>query len=149
MFKYTKDGKLADMKLVDFQITRAGSPVYDLSYFFYTGGNEEIFDKLEDYLKVYHDSLSTNIRQLGSDPEKLYPFKQLQDDWKRYGVFGALFSLILVKVKLLEQKDVEKAVKDDEEADINEILTAEVNENLFKTRTRDIVRNACKVGIFS
>lgn len=92
------------MKLVDFQIVRLGTPVHDLSYFFYTGGSKALFDKLDDYLKIYHDSLSKNLRELGSDPEKLYPFKQLKNDWKNYARFGVILSLLLVKVKLLQKK---------------------------------------------
>lgn len=150
MDNFQDDGKLEDMKLIDFQIVRPGTPVYDLSYFFYTGGNKELFDNLDEYLKVYHESLSTNIRELGSDPEKLYPFKQLKEDWKNYGMFGTIFSLMLTKVKLLKSEDVQDIVSDREvPGNKNQFIELKINEKLFKTRTRDIVESAVKVGIFS
>lgn len=139
------------MRLIDFQLIRRGTPVYDLSYFFYTGGNKELFDKLDDYLKIYHESLSKNIRELGSDPEELYPFKQLKAEWKKYALFGVIFSLLLVKLKLLEKKDVESIVDDEKDNKENEhvFLNANVNEDLFRIRSRDILENACKEGIMS
>lgn len=128
------------MKLIDFQLIREGSPVFDLSYFFYTGGTKELFNKLNDFLKIYHDSLSKNLRELGSDPEKLYPFEQLQEDWKNYGLFGVVLSLFILKVKLLDVNDVQNIVKDhEEETSVMEgLLAASVN----KERAKDIILHA-------
>jgi hypothetical protein len=74
MFKYQDPqnySKLEGLKILDFQLPMVGTPVCDLSYFFYSGGSKELFDKLENYLNIYHESFSKAAKNLGSDPEKL------------------------------------------------------------------------------
>jgi hypothetical protein len=89
------------MNLLDFQLVATGTPVYDLSYFFYTGGSKELFDKLNDYLNIYYDSFSNSVRCLGNDPNEIFPREILNQEWKRFSRYGMMLSMLLTKTKLI------------------------------------------------
>jgi thiamine kinase-like enzyme len=146
MFKYQDPqnySKLQDMNLLDFQLAMVGSPVCDLSYFFYTGGSKELFDKLEDYLNIYHESFSKAAKSLGSDPEKLFPREALTRDWKIHSKFGMMLSLLLTKIKLISKEDtidIINTTNEKTEADNGKMFNnVKYNELLFKNRVRDIL----------
>ncbi|RZC37726.1 EcKinase and/or DUF1679 domain containing protein, partial [Asbolus verrucosus] len=90
MFKYQGDDKSkpTDMRFLDFQLSRVGSPVIDLSYFLYSCADEEVLNNFDSILKVYHSSISDCLSELGCDPETAFPFKKLKEHWREYGKFG-------------------------------------------------------------
>ncbi|XP_066154259.1 uncharacterized protein [Euwallacea fornicatus] len=107
MFKYTDDDKTTPQKVIflDFQVSKIGSPVLDLSYHFYStasGSEHQYFDTL---LRIYHNSLSSTIKQLGSDPDKLFPYEELIRQWKEYSLFGCLLAMLILTVALSEKED--------------------------------------------
>ncbi|KAF2901789.1 hypothetical protein ILUMI_04405 [Ignelater luminosus] len=109
MFKYeNKDDpkKPTKMCLIDFQIARLGSPILDLSYFLYSCGSKEVLNNYEYYMDEYHNSLSTHLRQLGSNPEKLYPYSVFREQWKKFSRFGLIVSVLLVHIMLSEENEV-------------------------------------------
>ncbi|XP_018566811.1 uncharacterized protein LOC108907557 [Anoplophora glabripennis] len=142
MFRYDDSGKLIDVKFLDFQLVRLASPVCDLSYCLYSGGTKEIFDDLDHFLHVYHDSLSENLREYGCDPTELYPWEALKGDWKVHCQLGVAMGLSIWRGKL---------VYDDEVVDFTDVSTADVDEVMekfkgagydektYKERTRDII----------
>lgn len=92
---------------LDWQLSRYGPPVYDIFYFIFTATDKSFRDKhYRNLLNVYHTTLSTSIEKLGSDPMKLYPFDQLENDLKRYGRFGLIFAAILIQFCVAEGTDV-------------------------------------------
>ncbi|KAJ3649967.1 hypothetical protein Zmor_021680 [Zophobas morio] len=148
MFKYQDPHiptEVESMKLLDFQLVFASTPVHDLSYFFYTSGCKKLFDKLEEYLDIYYQSFSKFASELGCDPHKLLPREMLSQDWKKYSQFGMMLSTILTKIKLISKEDSIKII----EAADNQKEGDKVNESgfeglnfdsvLFKQRVRDIV----------
>ncbi|XP_015837331.2 uncharacterized protein LOC655292 [Tribolium castaneum] len=149
MFKYQEPAKskLVDMNLLDFQLFTTGTPVYDLSYFFYTGGSKKLFDKLEDYLDIYHASFCKTAINLGCDPRKLLPRKVLSEEWRKYAKYGMILAFVLTKIKLTSKEDhiamVENADKQksvDEDVDAGEtFMQVKYDEELFKERVRDIL----------
>ncbi|KAJ3638565.1 hypothetical protein MTP99_001917 [Tenebrio molitor] len=146
MFKYQdpqNHSKVEDMNLLDFQLCMIGNPVCDLSYFFYSGGSKELFDKLENYLNIYHESFSKAAKNLGSDPEKLFPREALTRDWKIHSRFGLLLSLLLTKMKLVSKEDSESMINtanERTELDSGKLfMDLNYNEILYKKRVRDIL----------
>jgi hypothetical protein len=120
-----------------------GNPVCDLSYFFYSGGSKEHFDKLENYLNIYHESFSKAAKNLGSDPEKIFPREALTRDWKIHSRFGLLLSLLLTKMKLVSKEDSESMINtanERTELDSGKLfMDLNYNEILYKKRVRDIL----------
>nr|XP_023024456.1 uncharacterized protein LOC111512548 [Leptinotarsa decemlineata] len=106
MLKYNDSGKPIDLRLIDFQFAYVGTPVYDLSYLIYSGGTKEIFDELDHYLEVYHESLRNTLRKYECDPDT-YPFHMLKYEWTRYSNFGFVMGLVLIKEKFMyENKEM-------------------------------------------
>ncbi|XP_023312538.1 uncharacterized protein LOC111692681, partial [Anoplophora glabripennis] len=134
-------GKLIDVRFLDFQLVRLGSPVCDLSYCLYSGGTKETFDDLDHLLQIYHDSLSENIRAYGCDPDELYPLKALKDDWKVYFHWGVRFGFSVWRGKLVYDDEVldltDVATEDGE--NVQKFTDTKFDEKTFKERTRDII----------
>uniref|UniRef100_A0A1B6L7Z9 CHK kinase-like domain-containing protein n=1 Tax=Graphocephala atropunctata TaxID=36148 RepID=A0A1B6L7Z9_9HEMI len=62
MFKYNEKNEPIDVKLLDFQISRYSTPVFDLLYFLYSSANDEVrenhqIELFELYLKTLNEGL--------------------------------------------------------------------------------------------
>lgn len=108
MFKLLQNGcqNPTDIRFIDWQLIRESSPVFDVSYFFYTIASEEALQKLDYHLKVYHDELRYRIKQLGSDPDVLYPEKVFREEWKQHCKFGYAMAFVLIKMMLSDKDEV-------------------------------------------
>ncbi|KAI4467402.1 hypothetical protein MML48_2g00014039 [Holotrichia oblita] len=106
MFLYDDQTKRPiNIKLVDWQMMRPALPVHDLSLFFYNVASKDALNRLKYFLKVYHDELAENIRQLGSNPDLLYPYSILEKHWKEYGKHGFVLALINSLLVLVEKDE--------------------------------------------
>lgn len=64
MFKYDTHGKPIDISLVDWQVSRHSSPIIDIVYFMFCCTTKELRDDhYDDMLKLYHETLSEQIRR--------------------------------------------------------------------------------------
>lgn len=63
----------------------------------------EHYNKL---LKTYHESLSETVRKLGSDPERLFSYDDLQDELRYLGDFALLTGPLIVQLKIANPEDV-------------------------------------------
>ena len=69
----TNPAGILEILMLDFQLARCSSPVLDLSFFIYSCTDKSVRDNhFDDLLRIYHEELSKTIKNLGSDPEKLY-----------------------------------------------------------------------------
>lgn len=130
--------QVTDIRFLDFQMSKEGSPCCDLSYCLYSGASKEILKDLNYYLQLYHDSLSETLRQFGCDSRLLYPLQELKNDWKRFCKLGFTLALMLWKLKLThdgEFKDLEDFVKLSEE----EFNSSAYDEETYKKVTRDLI----------
>ncbi|KOB70161.1 putative Juvenile hormone-inducible protein, partial [Operophtera brumata] len=92
LFKYD-DATPIDAKIIDFQLSRCASPVLDLSFMVYACTTQDLRDRhYDELLKYYYDVLSTQIREMGSDPDKVYSWDLFMSEIKRYSYFGLAFS---------------------------------------------------------
>lgn len=61
--------------ILDFQLARCASPTTDLSFLVYSCTQKSFRDQYyDDMLKMYYSELSSTIKSLGSEPEKIYPW---------------------------------------------------------------------------
>ncbi|KAL3277104.1 hypothetical protein HHI36_012462 [Cryptolaemus montrouzieri] len=113
MFKYQDGDEETPSKLVllDFQLSTLDTPVKDLVFNIYTTCDKSVLDHLDLLLVTYYETLSTSIRSLGSNPDEIFTFEQLNQLWKKYSKFGALISLILVKLELIDKADAPDLTK--------------------------------------
>ena len=141
------DKKLIEMRLLDLQLMKTGSPVCDLSYCLYSGASKSVFDNLEKYLKTYYDSLSSTLHEFGLNPEKIFPFHVLKEHWKKYARFGMIMALMVINLKCTDKEDLIDFT-DDFQLDMNEQEMADFlkfNEDDFKVRVKELLKHLCEV----
>lgn len=95
------------MTFVDWQFCRYAPPALDIFYFIFSATDKSF--RAEHYrslLNVYHSTLSTNIKKMGSDPEKLYSFDKLENDLKKYGKYGLIVSSLLLELCIADENQV-------------------------------------------
>ncbi|GJQ82638.1 hypothetical protein Trydic_g19656 [Trypoxylus dichotomus] len=95
-----------DLVLIDWQLLRPASPVFDISFFFLTVASEDALKETNYYLKLYHDELSKQLKLLGSEPDILYPFSALLKHWKDHCRFGFAMATLVIKIMLSEEDEV-------------------------------------------
>lgn len=95
------------MSFIDWQVARFGSPVLDLHYNLF-GCTDRAFRQAE-YQKLmqhYYESLSAQIRRLGSDPDALFTFDDFQCHLKKFGKFAFVMGPAMVPMMLADAKDI-------------------------------------------
>lgn len=86
---------------MDWQLSRFGPPVLDLLYFIFTVTDKEFRQQhYHSRLETYYNSLSQTIMKLGSDPQKLYTFENLQSQLRRFGDYAVLFASMIIQVRV-------------------------------------------------
>ncbi|GJQ78464.1 hypothetical protein Trydic_g11581 [Trypoxylus dichotomus] len=127
MFKYDGDKRFpVDVMLLDWQAIRPGSPALDLSYLFYTTAavSKKMLRKVDDFLELYHEELSKQIRKMGCDPDALYSLSLLKKEWHTFCKFGFSMAFLILKAMLGEKEEMSNFEKVD-------MLEAMKDENLF------------------
>ncbi|CAG9835911.1 unnamed protein product [Diabrotica balteata] len=150
MFKINELGAIEDIQLIDFQMSWLGTPVMDLTYSFYSGTEKENLDKLDDLLKVYHDSLSETLKSYDCDVEKVFPFDALKNEWKQYNAFGFIMGLLLWLNKSMEQREYNLSEMMDSsqngEPEENKNVDIIMDHTFFFKATLPIIKHMCDNG---
>lgn len=84
----------------------------DFAYFFYTCAPKSLLDQIDKFLEIYHESLSSFMKELGSDPEKIFPLSDLKEHWRKYSLFGMVMANTLLRF-LLREEDEEVSITDE------------------------------------
>ncbi|XP_076274070.1 uncharacterized protein LOC143204995 [Rhynchophorus ferrugineus] len=149
-FKYSENGEVEDLKLIDFQFWKEDTPIHDLSYFFYSGASKEDFDRLDQYLELYHDSFVQYAKQFGCDGYQLFPLDVLKAEWRIYGLFGILMGIMLWRIKLTTRESCQEFTQANSRDNLDgwdKILMKAQETEEFKRRSKDIMRHAVEYKI--
>ncbi|XP_050298807.1 uncharacterized protein LOC126737798 [Anthonomus grandis grandis] len=159
LFKYLDNGEVEDIKLIDFQLARDGSPIHDLAYFFYSGAAKEDLYRIDGYLKIYHESFSRVLKSLGETPDELFPFEALLNEWKENAMLGVFLGIHLWQVKLLPKEEYQALFNnpvDEKKPTIEELgeifmelLQKTLEGDTFRERAKNILIQAFEYGIIS
>lgn len=106
-------GKLEDLKMIDFQLGFSGSPVFDLSYLIYSAGSPDTFENLDDYLQIYHSSLTDTLKEFGLKADEIYSFTRLKDEWRKYCKYGFAMGVMLWNLKLADKESIQDVETDE------------------------------------
>lgn len=88
------------------------SPSIDLSYYLLTCIDKAVRDKeYDNLLKLYYESLSKTVKLLGSDPDKLFTFDDLQDELKKYGMFTLTMAPMLIQTSLADSNEMSSFIE--------------------------------------
>lgn len=70
-----------EIMILDYQAARVASPVLDISFFIYTSTDEKCREKhFTKLLEYYHAEFAKVVDILGSDINKIYPWKVFMKD---------------------------------------------------------------------
>lgn len=157
LFNYSETGKLVNLKLLDFQFCRESTPVHDLSYFFYSGASKEDLDNLESHLRTYYNSFSNFVKKLGGDPNEIFSFEVLLNEWKQNALMGVLIGIGIWQLKLVPKEEFQEVLMENNKDLLAEdrgkswqSLFRKVNESAeYQERIINILVHACNYGILS
>nr|AEE62446.1 unknown [Dendroctonus ponderosae] len=163
LFKYSPSDQLQDVKLIDFQLSRDGTPVHDLSYFFYSSASRADLARLEDYLKIYHQSLAETLEGLDEKVEDFLSWDELLQEWKEHAAMGIFLGIYLWQIKLLDKGEYVDQLKslNNEESKEDKIgmndatkmfitlLSQTISSDAYKERSRNLLEHAQQYGVLT
>ncbi|XP_071634634.1 uncharacterized protein [Temnothorax longispinosus] len=137
--------------MLDFQLARCANPITDLSFLIYSCTQKPFRDQhYDDILKVYHSELSSAIKSLGSEPEKIYPWDLFMREVKEYFIIGLTFALESIPFCLLDPSqlfDLDAIIKGDEAVNIADVWTlSNIETSSGRQRLADIIVHAVENG---
>lgn len=90
---------------MDWQLSRYASPVIDINLFIFTATDKAFREKnYHNLLNIYHFTLSANIRKLGSDPKKLFPFEMLEKELRNFAWHALLYGCFMGQFCIANQE---------------------------------------------
>lgn len=93
-------------------------------------------DDVDKFLGIYYESLSSFMKELGSDPEKLFPLSALKEHWRKYSYFGLVMSVVLFKFMFFDSDELYSIT----EASFGKIFTNAIKrEELCNQRAIDVI----------
>ncbi|XP_050499197.1 uncharacterized protein LOC126879896 [Diabrotica virgifera virgifera] len=125
MFKYQDPNdktKPQIIRVIDWQISSFGNPCEDLAYFFVANGSEEVLGDFQAYLHVYHEKLSSQLRNFNLDPEEIFPFSTFENHLKVFILHGLFLALLVMKVTLSDADEIPEHGEEGEKQSPDEIL---------------------------
>lgn len=130
--------------LLDWQQARAGSPALDLAYFIFTCTDKPLRDQYYDHLiREYYESLSSFLRELGSDPDKLFPFEVLQEHLKKFCVFGLFVAITILYGVISEAEELPDF---NNMTGLEDLHIESKNVQWYNTRIRGVILDFIKFG---
>lgn len=93
-----------------------------------------MLNRLDDYLIIYHTSLTETLKKFDLIAEEVYSFETLKDEWKRYCKLSFITGLHLWKLKLIDMNKI----PDFAQALDAPLIISKNNEESFKHIIRDL-----------
>jgi len=151
LFKYGNSAKPqcpTEMCFLDWQLSRLGSPALDLSYFIFTATDKNLRDQHYDHLiQEYYDSLSSFLRKLGSDPDKILPFNVLQEHLKKFSVYGLYMAVMLLFIMTSEVEEIPDIHNISDSEDImSKFQYDSKNMEKYNERIRGVILDFVRLG---
>lgn len=111
LFLYDNDGRIIDLKLVDYQIIRYTSVSTDILYFMYSSVQSSLIERsFESLIKIYHNEFINELRRSHVDDKILAELgiQWLDTELRTYAFYGMLIGCFLINPILAEEEDVRK-----------------------------------------
>ncbi|XP_031621483.1 uncharacterized protein LOC116339629 [Contarinia nasturtii] len=107
LYKFNKNDAAEDIRILDWQVLRYGSPAIDLITNIFTTTDKTMRDKeYDNFLRIYYESFSNTVKLLGSNPNELFTFDDLQSELKRCGVYTLLLLPIAIQVSQADEREL-------------------------------------------
>lgn len=137
--------------LIDYKNTSFLSPVIDIFNYLFLSTDKRFRDyHAEEMLREYHAALSKIIRQLGSDPDRLFSWQMFQEEMKKFAIFNVLVAPFLLQVSTADAEEVRRnraALSPGGPTEVN-VFKSELRKPLYRERLRDVLRHADEYEFF-
>lgn len=149
--------KVADVKMIDFQEMRYGSPCLDLSFFMYMNTTEETRDAIWlEMLQTYHANMFNTLQAAVKGNAKVdeaqldsYSFEAFHAHFKRYAFYGVMITLHFLPWMLSSQEECAKIshlFETDLRGEEFQRVSIEIGGDAVNMRLLAVLRHACKMG---
>uniref|UniRef100_A0A182IYL0 CHK domain-containing protein n=1 Tax=Anopheles atroparvus TaxID=41427 RepID=A0A182IYL0_ANOAO len=139
-----------EVKFLDWQVARCGTPAIDLSYFIFCCTDSELRERLPELLRKYHSALVRRMEELGiSNGRELFPFERLQMHMKKYARFGFGMALMTLHSTCCVEKDlpnVSAALETTELVDIDKLAKDMLYNPAYIKRMSGVCRDMVRFG---
>ncbi|XP_049311898.1 uncharacterized protein LOC105228483 isoform X1 [Bactrocera dorsalis] len=153
----TVASKVADVKMIDFQEMRYGSPCLDLSFFMYMNTTEETRDAIwQEMLQTYHTNMFNTLQaavkgNASVDAAQLatYSFEAFQAHFKRYAFYGVMICLHFLPWMLSSEEECAKIshlFETNLRGEEFHRVSIEIGGDEVNMRLLAVLRHACKMG---
>lgn len=140
------------VSFVDWQLGYYGPVSEDLLLNIFNSTDSQIRkNHYKHLLKTYYSSLSETVKKLGSDPNKLFTYDDLQSQFKIFGQISLMRSAPLTLNTLASAKDVEdmekyvELIRRGENAHLMKEFDAETKQKFIKV-TNELVTDFVNYG---
>ncbi|KAK4875664.1 hypothetical protein RN001_012086 [Aquatica leii] len=152
LFKYQNDEYCVTPKeicFLDWQMACFGSPALDLSYFIFSNTDKNLRDKYYDkLLEEYHDSFRSFLKEFGGDADKQFSFDMLKAQMKKYGIYGLIWSTIILFVCTNNSDDIPNIELSSNPDDIFSMQSSDLNHlQRYQSRIRDVITDLIYLGL--
>lgn len=94
--------------ILDWQYSRYCSPAIDILHHIFGVTSKAFRDQhYETLLRTYHKTLSDTITRLGSDPELLFTYDDLQSELKKFGDFPLALTPLIAHARITHEEEVQ------------------------------------------
>lgn len=97
--------------IIDWQLARVSSPIFDISPFLFCCISEEDLNDLKDILKLYYQSFCAYLTELGSSSE-IYSLEEFFKAWNKYGRSGLIVASMIHKFAYSNLEDLPDLAED-------------------------------------
>lgn len=151
LFKYeSSDTKLTTpttLCLLDFQLSRIGSPALDIAYFIYTCTDQSLRDAhFTTLLDTYYSSLCSHGKTLGTDVTTLFPRSVLDEHMRKFAVYGLMMTCMVLHVMMSEADEIPDTRVQSTDEMIEAMSFKSKNEGKVQSRLRDVILDMYKRG---
>ncbi|KAJ8728880.1 hypothetical protein PYW07_006576 [Mythimna separata] len=154
MFKFLGDDSVQSI-MIDYQASKADSPVLDLLYMIFNCTDHETRSKnYYDWLDYYHTELDKSLSNFGLKANYVYPRDQLDADLKRYGNYMFGLSLMLANVLMRDSNEASKLKEAQQNSNLDELMDTMKMEDMpdatmtrFKKRVTGLIDSFTEFGL--
>lgn len=151
---FQADG-VCSVKIIDWQLARYCSPIFDLFFNLFSVTTKELRDKHFNYLiNLYYASLSTTIRKLGSDPDQLFSYADFQRESQKLGIIFLIYAPFTLQFVIADPDDLHDIEEYNQRISNGETLNIikefqREKQALYNQATRDIVNDLFAYGFIN
>lgn len=156
LFNYNYRGIPKEIKLIDWQVARYGSPVLDLVYFIFICTDHAFRVKhFDELINIYHRTIKEFLDAMKCDIASQFPMTALLRQLKKFGKFGVVTSILLtptIQSKSEDLMDMDVMAEKMQNGEMDPALQEQLmkmfsdHQALSNDKIRDLILDAIQYG---